>query len=213
MPKSRIYNIIYDFVYIILLVCPDIPLCVFRGYSQCWKFDYTDTWLILITALVLWLRHCVCAYPCVNGVQTTRVRRSRDEFVCVCTCVFARIQRACGGLATSTALVYVYTTYLEEFAGVLACICLTALTDPDPNISLEEPSVARAFCTLRVGAKTGSPFVLVNSRKTNPEFHDLPLKWSANAHYEINYLLCHLLVLFFSVRIETHYFAINLLKN
>jgi len=44
-------------------------------------------------------------------------------------------------VVSSAALVYVHTTYPEEFASVLACICLTALTDPDPNISLEEPSV------------------------------------------------------------------------
>lgn len=37
--------------------------------------------------------------------------------------------------------VYVYTTYLEEFAGVLACICLTALTDPR---SKYQPRGARA---------------------------------------------------------------------
>ena len=41
-------------------------------------------------------------------------------------------------VVSSVALVYVYTTYLEEFASVLACIWLTALTDLDPNISLEE---------------------------------------------------------------------------
>lgn len=69
---------------------------------------------------------------------------------------------------------YVYTTYLEEFAGVLACICLTALTDPDPNISLEELSVLLALPAQRA-------FVLsTNSRKTNPEFCDLPRKWNAN---------------------------------
>lgn len=113
-----------------------------------------DTWLILTTALVLWLCHCVYTYSCANGLQTTRVRRSRGIYACVCVC--KRVSEYGHAVASSAALVYVYTTYLEEFAGVLACICLTALTDPDPNISLKEPSMWLTLSAHRVGAKTGT---------------------------------------------------------
>lgn len=65
----------------------------------------------------------------------------------------------------------VYTTYLEEFASVLVCICLTALTDPDPNISLEESSMWLALSVHRVAAKNRQrAFVLTNSCKTNSSF-------------------------------------------
>lgn len=115
-------------------------------------------------------------------------------------CVFARVQRACGGPALPPELlVYVYTTYLEEFAGVLACICLTALTDPDPDIqaaSLRDiplshrgsppslPPVLRLHDGVnRVGCqdRTVVLCVPVSGRKTNSEFRDLPFKRNASA--------------------------------
>lgn len=103
------------------------------------------------------------------------------KMILSCMCMYICV-RACanttGTRQPSIALVYVYTTYLEEFAGVLACICLTALTDPPIQISASRKPLRLALShTGSVPRPVTKTFVLTNYRKTNFEFRDLLPKW------------------------------------
>ena len=61
---------------------------------------------------------------CKRATNYTCKTISRCVCVCVYVCVYISMLSEYNGyvVVSSVALVYVYTTYLEEFASVLACI-------------------------------------------------------------------------------------------